>query len=170
MKVSYMMELFEYDGWANLRLTNMLDRAFGDETDLLKCEDERVHRIHSIAIHMIFAQTIWRSRAEGEFSKPTISEEEHPTPLAIRFAFGAERARFCRFLDQCNQDDQLSAKIAYKDLSGGEHSLELQQILTHIAMHSMFHRGQITSLLQELGLGSSVESTDISLFYIERQN
>ena len=42
----------------------------------------------------------------------------------------------------------------------------LWQLLQHVANHSTYHRGQITTMLRQLG--AKATSTDLIIFYRER--
>ena len=170
MTIREIVELFEYNDWANDKFVVMISNAFGDDTDLLKCEDDRVVRLQEVAVHTFAANSIWRCRLEGESPKSMLQSGDYPTPLDLKFAFGAEKARFIAFLDTISNEPQLDEPVHYRNMAGEPHHMLLKQILTHMFTHSMYHRGQISALLMELGYSSLIESTDIASFYLQKQS
>lgn len=159
--------LYEHNDWANDRLLAMLTRAFGEETDLRAADDARVRTIQETTTHIVAAQAVWRRRWEGEVPKTMLDPAEYPTPLALRMAFGAERARFWRFFEEMTEDD-VARVIHTASTTGEPRILPLGQMMHHVATHSVYHRGQVTGLLLSLGHEDAVVSTDILGFYLEK--
>jgi uncharacterized damage-inducible protein DinB len=53
--------------------------------------------------------------------------------------------------------------IAYKAFNGTAYSSKLSDIVRHVVNHGTYHRGQITTMLRQLG--KKVVSTDLILYY-----
>jgi uncharacterized damage-inducible protein DinB len=53
--------------------------------------------------------------------------------------------------------------ISYKNLKGEAYSRELWQIVLHLANHGTYHRGQIASMMRQLGF--QPPSTDLIYYY-----
>ena len=158
----------EYNEWANDRLCFMLKTAFGEETDLRRHPDAAIRAIQEAAVHIIGAQATWRTRIQGANPKEALNAADYPTPLAIRFAFGAERARFGAWLADLEQDADLQTEISYVNSQGTTYREPLEQILQHLIFHAMYHRGQITARLIDSGHESAVIFTDFIVFCRER--
>jgi uncharacterized damage-inducible protein DinB len=62
--------------------------------------------------------------------------------------------------------EDLAGRFEYRDLKGNTHSGVRWQALQHLANHGTYHRGQITTLLRQLG--AKPVSTDLIGFYRER--
>ena len=56
--------------------------------------------------------------------------------------------------------------IAKLRLDGSEHRNHLWELLLHIVNHSTYHRGQITTMLRQLG--ARTIATDITRWYREQ--
>lgn len=156
--------LYEYNDWANDRLTAMLTQIFGEETDLRATEEPRVRALQETTVHIIAAQAIWRSRWEGMSPTSRLDPAEYPTPLSLRMAFGAERARFWRFFDQIESDATLALPISYTTMDGKPYADSLQEMMQHVINHSTYHRGQVTARLLDLGHNEAVVWTDLIVF------
>ncbi len=159
--------LYAHNDWANARLMQMLTHTFGEETDLRQSETPSVRTIQEIATHMVSAQAIWRSRWEGVSPRTMLNPAEYPTPLALRMAFGAERARFWAFFEAITDDGSLDRIIQYTNTLGEPHALPLTQMMQHVLLHSTYHRGQITAHLRALGHTEHLQDTDFLYFLFE---
>jgi uncharacterized damage-inducible protein DinB len=60
-------------------------------------------------------------------------------------------------------DQKLLASFAYRDLRGNPYAQPLWQQMQHVANHSTYHRGQITTMLRQLGL--TPVPTDLIAYY-----
>jgi uncharacterized damage-inducible protein DinB len=52
----------------------------------------------------------------------------------------------------------------YKLMSGASGSSRFAEMLTHVVNHGSYHRGQVTTLLRQLG-AAPPKSTDMITFY-----
>ena len=154
----------DYNDWANDRLCSMLKTAFGEETDLRGHPNAAVRAIQETAVHMIAAQATWRTRIQGSNPKEPLEAAEYPTPLAIRFAFGAERARFGAWLAGLESDAALRREISYVNSQGTPYCEPLEEILQHLVFHAMYHRGQITARLIDTGHENAVLFIDFIVY------
>ncbi|GDX39924.1 hypothetical protein LBMAG21_02160 [Armatimonadota bacterium] len=169
MNLEDVRTLYLYNDWANDRLVQMLYTVFGEEADLRATGDAQTLAIQEAAVHIIGSQWMWRSRCLGISPTERMGASEYPTPLAIRFAFGAERARFWGYFDTMTSDDDLNRIVAFKTTEGVPYEMPLYQILQHVITHGGYHRGQITGRLLDRGDEKAILSTDLIGFYRELQ-
>jgi uncharacterized damage-inducible protein DinB len=162
-------QLYDYDDWANDRLLAMLYQAFGEETDLRHAGDVRVREIQAVTTHIVGTLTIWRTRWEGNSPTSMLDPEEYPTPLALRMAFGAERARFWGFFATLEDEEALNRVVAFTRTTGESVHFSLWQMMQHVLTHSAYHRGQVTARLLDLGHGDLLQFTDLIAYYREQQ-
>mgnify|MGYP003344223505 CR=1 FL=1 len=168
MTLSEFRTLYEFNDWANDRLGQMLYSAFGEETNLRETGDPQVTAIQEAAVHIISSQSIWRNRLQGNSPTAFMDSTEYPTPLAIRMAFGAERARFWGYFESLTAEEDLTQILSFKTLDGTPYEMPVTQILQHVITHGMYHRGQITGRLLDRGQEALLISTDLITFYRER--
>jgi uncharacterized damage-inducible protein DinB len=64
-------------------------------------------------------------------------------------------------------DDRLRERISYQNLKGERWEYSLGQMLQHVVNHSTYHRGQIITLLRQLGLKGV--STDFLLYFDDQR-
>ena len=56
-----------------------------------------------------------------------------------------------------------AANLHYRSTSGGEYDLPVWQVIMHVVNHGTYHRGQIVTMLRQLG--KPVPSLDLHVFY-----
>ena len=65
-------------------------------------------------------------------------------------------------------EDGISRVIEHKLLSGQPGRIPFWQMLQHVVNHASYHRGQVTTMLRQLGV-QPPKSMDLIAFYRERQ-
>jgi uncharacterized damage-inducible protein DinB len=63
-------------------------------------------------------------------------------------------------------DDQLAGPLTWVDSEGATITRPLWQPVIHLVNHASYHRGQIVSLLRQMGY--QPPSTDLIRFFLER--
>jgi uncharacterized damage-inducible protein DinB len=58
--------------------------------------------------------------------------------------------------------------IEYKDMRGGPRSDVFWQMVLHVVNHGSYHRGQVTTMLRQLGVAAP-RYMDLIVFYREKQ-
>jgi len=154
--------LYKYNDWANQRIlsacrpvdssafTRNLGNSFGSLRDTL--------------VHISWAEWIWLERWQGRSPKQAASFNDFPNVDAIdkRWAqIERDRKSFLEGLE----DDMLGRRIAYQNLAGQTWEYSLGQMMQHVVNHSSYHRGQIVTMLRQVGAKSV--STDYLLYFDE---
>lgn len=149
MDLATIRALYRYNSWANEQVLGAAARApRGDFTRDLKSSHAS---LRDTLTHIVWAEWIWLQRWKG--SSPTIvfSPEDFPhvERLSERFhAVEAERSVFLQDLAA----ERLLQIIEYRNLRGETWRYPLWQQLVHVVNHSTYHRGQVTTLLRQLGV------------------
>jgi uncharacterized damage-inducible protein DinB len=98
--------------------------------------------------HIIAAECLWLDRIQ-----------QKPQSLPVWPEFDLERCerqaadqarRWREYLSQM-YESELSRAVSYKNSKGEPWSSTVGDILTHVATHSAYHRGQIASHMREKG-------------------
>src|SRR2546423_6914823 len=89
--------------------------------------------------HVVAAEHLWLSRIDATKPRvavwPTLSLDES-TRLEAE-----NRARFRDLLQR--PDDTLRQRVRYRNSAGNDFENNVEEILTHVALHGHYHRGQI---------------------------
>ena len=115
-------------------------------------------------VHIVSAQWIWISRWKGEVPKGMWAAADYPTQDSIRAKWEPLAAEISAFVG-AQTEASLAAPLAYRNLKGDPFSYPLGQLMLHVTNHSTYHRGQVTTLIRQLG-GQPV-STDLVAYYAD---
>jgi uncharacterized damage-inducible protein DinB len=163
MTLQDIFTLYEYNRWANGRSLDVAEKLAAG--DLVKDLGNSFPSVRDTLAHILGAEWVWLRRWNGESPAKLTGAAEFLSVSSLRERFAAvdqERAVFLRTLSEAG----LQCPFDYKDLAGNAMRLPLVQSMQHVVNHGTYHRGQITTMLRQLG-GTPV-STDMSRFYMEK--
>ena len=140
-------KLFRYDEWAIGRSLDSLE----DLTDSKALE---------LLSHILLSEKIWLVRLKGEDSSQIPKDRQISFAECLEMTAELHRA-YLEFLDSLVEAD-LENLITYKNTKGIEFQTSIKDILLHVAMHGIYHRGQIALLVR--GGGGQAVNTDYITF------
>jgi uncharacterized damage-inducible protein DinB len=140
--------LFDYNRWANLRYLEAAE-DLSPEDGARDMGSSFPSVIRTLA-HMLGAEWVWLERWNG--SSPTSFPD-----LDALDSVAAVRARWdnlwrdqLAFLDACEAHDPRRS-ISYRNMSGTPDERPLDELMRHVINHATYHRGQLATLLRQLG-------------------
>lgn len=162
MDLATVAALCRHDAWANER---MLDAASHlTQADFVRDLKSSHGSIRGTLSHIVWAEWIWLQRWRGVSPTLVFSPANFPDADSLRERFAsveAERSVFLRGLT----DDRLLQMVEYRNLRGEPWRYPLWQQLHHVLNHSAHHRGQVATMLRQVG--STCPTTDILVYYDE---
>ena len=113
-------------------------------------------------LHLWDSNIIWNKRLEGLSieNRPTSSFSGNREELLTHWISSSEDT--IRLIGS-KGDNFLNEKISYRTLKGVPYTTVVEDILFHIVNHATYHRGQIVTMLHEVGV-SKIENTDLVNF------
>lgn len=152
-----------YNLWANTKLLNLLKEI--DAARLDKELKSSFQSINKTVCHIWGAEDIWHQRLNG-IEKPTAAGFNYSRD-AIKAIDSALKmsAMFNKFVES-KDESYFQTYQSYKDLKGNSHSNPHWQIIMHCMNHSTYHRGQIVTMLREVGI-TTIPSTDMMGYFRE---
>ena len=163
MTLKEMMSLFQYDRWATERTIESLSSL--SEDDYTKDLKSSFGGIHGTLVHVYWADCLWLARWKGNPSWPPTNVDRVPTLDALSGRWREYREDLHVYLAGLS-DSILSNPLTYRDTQGNKHSEPLYEQMQHKVNHSTHHRGQIVTMLRQLG--QKPLPTDLINFYRER--
>ena len=160
----HLLQLAHYNLWANQKLINNI--IPNDKFIWGKEVKSSFNTIAKTILHITDAQDIWLSRLRGESLTIWPSSNlasEHPS--AIGHMLIESSHRFFAFMD-AQLPTYPTKIIQYENMKGITFYNTVEEIVTHVMNHSTFHRGQLITLLRELGI-DKFSSTDMITFFRE---
>lgn len=155
--------LFDYNTWANHR---ELDAAVQlSPEQFIKPLGSSFSSVRDTLVHVCGAEWIWHERFEGRAPTAIPDLASIQTVEALRTHWLPQEASLLAFVQKLTKAD-LDRVIEYKTLNFGVYSNPLWQSMQHVVNHGTYHRGQITTMLRQLGAKPIL--TDLMHFYRER--
>jgi len=161
--ISTMESLYDYNRWAN---AVVLDAAATlTQEQFTRDLGNSFRSVRDTLAHILGAEWIWLERWKGASPKGLLEATDFPSVEALRTRWNeVERDRTAFLLTAANR---LEETISYVNTRGRTFAYPLWQMMVHVVNHSTYHRGQITTLLRQLG--SKPVSTDLLLFYDQKR-
>ena len=125
--------LFTYDDWANREEVARL-RGLSSPAAALR-----------LLAHIIGAEWLWITRIRNESAKMAVWPELSLEQCA------AEIDRLRSAWQKILQTVDRELRIDYRNSKGESWSNTVDDILTHVAMHGTYHRGQIATIVRQGG-------------------
>ena len=151
--VEYLRQLFEYDRWANHAALASLGNSVS--------QADKPFKVFS---HVIGAQRVWRARFDdppsGAQPWPVLKREE--CSAAIEDAYERWMELLGRLIDA-----ELGRDLVYLTTQDVEFRTPVRDVLTHLLMHSAYHRGQVAAAVREAG--GKPASTDYVAYLRQRK-
>src|SRR3989449_731519 len=115
--------------------------------------------------HIWGAEWIWLERLQGRSPSSLPEATQFPDMASLRERWDELEMRLLGFVRGLTQAD-LDRVFEYKTLKFGVYRNPLWESMQHLANHGTYHRGQVTTLLRQLG--AQPIATDLMHFYRER--
>jgi uncharacterized damage-inducible protein DinB len=131
-------KLFDYDYWANCEtLASLKTVPSGGE------------KPRNMFNHVIGAQRVWLSRFENP-APPSAQPWPELTLEECASAIEDLRRQWEELLDKLTPG-KLAGELTYKTTKGIEYRTPVGDILMHLVLHSVYHRGQVAAAVREAG-------------------
>ena len=131
----YLNRQFAYNEWANREVLSAIRNQGGDDARSLQ-----------LMSHIVAAERLWLERLK---ELPQSVSVWPSFDLSKCEAASKEIAQLWR--DYLNSAIDLSRVVAYKNSKGEEWTSAIEDVLTHVILHSAYHRGQIASHMRASG-------------------
>lgn len=154
--------LVDYTRWADARMLGAVAPLTPDQ--LTRDLGSSLKSVRDTVVHIASAQWIWLSRWKGESPKGMWTPTDYPTLSSIRDRWDPLREELAGFIAE-QTEESVKKPLAYKNLKGEPMSYPLGHLMLHAVNHSTYHRGQVTTLLRQLG--APPVSTDLVVYCLE---
>lgn len=127
--------MYEHVNWANQRILETLES--------IEDENQEGRRLFS---HILFAEKIWITRLQGLNSSRLPLWSDVNIEVCAELVKQNEDSSTALLTKLANTD--LEQLISYTNSKGIEFKNSVRDILTHVALHGQYHRGQINARLR----------------------
>lgn len=155
--------LYEFNSWANHRSMSAAEKLTNEQ--FVKPLGSSFSSVRDTLAHIYGAETIWLERFQGHSPSSLPDVKQFATLTSLREMWMQQESRLLAFVRGLTQTD-LDREMEYKTLKFGVYRNPLWQSMQHVVNHGTYHRGQVTTMLRQLGAEPIL--TDLMHFYRER--
>jgi uncharacterized damage-inducible protein DinB len=157
---AYFEELFQYSHWANGR-ARAAAAVLGPD-DFTRDLKNSFPSVRDTLVHIYDAEWTWLERWNGRSPGALPPGAPFATLAALEARWTAVEGEQAEFVARLT-GDALDRSLNYINRKGEPRSFPLWRQMLHVVNHSTYHRGQITTMLRQLG--AKPATTDLVVFY-----
>jgi uncharacterized damage-inducible protein DinB len=160
-----LLELLEYHHWAT-NLTVNAARALSPE-QFTQNLGSSFPSVRDTLVHVFSADRAWLGRLEGQ-APPRANAADSVDLNSLLEVWEPVLTRWPIVVESLGDAGRLDTGrlIEYKSFAGDPFTNSLDQIVRHVVNHGTYHRGQVATMLRQLGV--QAVSSDLISFYRER--
>jgi uncharacterized damage-inducible protein DinB len=155
--------LFQYNAWADRRLLDACGSLTNEQ--FTRNLGSSFGSVRDTVAHLYGAGYVWNERFQGRSPSSLLSAGAYPDLASICPKLEEMDNYYIEYASKLTQQD-LDRVIRYKGFNGDEFSNPLWQSLHQLTNHGSYHRGQIVTMIRQLGV--KPVSTDLIGFYREQ--
>jgi uncharacterized damage-inducible protein DinB len=156
-------QLYNYNAWANQRALSGAEKLSAEQ--FIKPLGSSFSSVRDTLAHICGAEWVWLERFQGRSPSALPYTGEFQDVRSLRQHWLQQQERLLNFVGGLKQAD-LDRELQYKTLKFGIYRNPLWQSMLHVVNHGTYHRGQVTTLLRQLGAEPLL--MDLMHFYRER--
>ena len=154
--------LHAFNAWDTNRIFDAVGALPAD--DVLKDMKSSHQGIHGTLFHIVAGEKIWLSRWVGNPDARLMAASEAPSLADVKAVWEKAGFDMAKFLGSMS-DKKLHETFTMTTSTGQTYTHLYWQAIQHLVDHSSYHRGQIITLMRQLG--HTPPSTGLIAFYRE---
>jgi uncharacterized damage-inducible protein DinB len=158
MNTTMIRALYDYTRWADDRALGAAEKLTPEQ--FTKALGSSFGSVRDTLVHFVSAEWIWLSRWNGTSPAAMWTAAEFPDAASVRARWSEVQRDLASFVERQNPES-LQSVCRYQNLKGQPMAFPLWQLMMHMPNHATYHRGQVTTLLRQLG--AQPVSTDFVL-------
>lgn len=164
MNLTDLKTMVDYNYWARDRLIEVVAPLTIEQ--FTKDLGSSFKSIRDTMAHVHAAEWIWHQRWIGHSPTALLPNDRFADVAALRAAWNETEKDIREYVDR-GGEGIVDEVYHFRLLNGTEGSATFWQMLQHVVNHGSYHRGQVTTMLRQLG-AQPAKSLDMIAFYRER--
>lgn len=132
-----MKSMIDHQIWANRELLDGLRKHEGSNREALM-----------LFHHLATAEQVWITRLNGQSSSHLQPWTDDADLVSLEKLIDANERSYSAYLEGLGEE-RLDDMLSYRNQSGDAFETSIRDILTHVALHGQYHRGQINRALRQ---------------------
>ena len=124
--------------------------------------------VRDTVVHIYAAEWVWYERWQGHSPTALLPADQFPDVATLRREWLEHEQKVRAYVEGIG-DAGVDRVMPYTLLSGVSSKSPFWQMLQHVVNHASYHRGQVTTMLRQLG-AAPAKSCDLITFYRELPN
>lgn len=155
--------LVDYHYWARDRVLAAVEPLTAEQ--FTRDLGNSFRSVRDTLAHLHSSEWVWLSRLQGGSPSSPLPHERFADLQAVRAAWAETESDLRAFVGGLDTAG-LERVLEYRMLNGQPSATPTSQILQHMVNHGTYHRGQVTTMLRQLG-AAPPKSLDLVTFYRE---
>jgi uncharacterized damage-inducible protein DinB len=164
MNLQDLQTMLDYHYWARDRMFEALEPLTAEQVN--RDMGNSFKSIRDTVAHLYAAEWAWYSRWQGTSPDKLLPADMFPDLAAVRLASTELEAKIRAYVEALGEAN-VTKVIEYKLLSGQPGASPVWQMVQHLVNHASYHRGQVTTMLRQLG-AQPAKPLDMIAFYRSR--
>jgi uncharacterized damage-inducible protein DinB len=161
MTKDYFIELSEYNIWANNTVCNWLEKISDEQWRQPVVSS--FNSIYETILHVASAEELLVARLKRYSKLEVLTKTFKGSKKDLIKVWKEISLGIKKFIEDM-PDDLLQQKLSFKNTKGIEYNLPYYQLLAHIVNHSAYHRGQVVTMLRQVGY-TDITSIDMVTYF-----
>lgn len=160
--VRAVLEFCRYNRWANARVFEAVSVLTQEQ--FLKDLGSSHPSVRDTLTHIVWGEWLWLQRWRGRSPQTVFQPTDFPRPDTLKARWLDVEIEQRAFTESVTAERLLSI-VRYVNLQGQTWQYPLWRQMYHLVNHSSYHRGQLTTMLRQLG--ARPVPTDFLVFHDE---
>ncbi len=165
MNLQEAVSLVDYHYWARNRILDAVEVLTPEQ--YIKDLGSSFKSIRDTLVHTYGAEWLWYLRWVGSSPSSLPDFDPFPNVASIRAPWSEQEKKIRMFVGSLAAANQLERVIKYQMMNGQDTEAVFAHMLQHVVNHASYHRGQVTTMLRQLG-APAPKSQDMIAFFRER--
>jgi uncharacterized damage-inducible protein DinB len=161
MNLQDLRALLDYHYWARDRLLEAVDPLTPEQ--FTRDLGSSFKSIRDTVAHIYAAEWAWHQRWQGQSPTALLPADLFPDVAAVRRQWLELEVKMRAFVDGLGEPG-VTRVIDYTLLNGQRGTSPIWQMLQHVVNHASYHRGQVTTMLRQMGAAPG-KSMDLIAFH-----
>jgi uncharacterized damage-inducible protein DinB len=163
MNPEHLRLLYDYNAWANRR---SLDSCAGlSQEQFTRDLGSSFRSVRDTLVHILAAEVIWLERWKGDVTAQLEPADRYPDFNSVHRRLNEVDRELVSFAADTDSE-KMATVLHYQTTAGIPQHQPYWQMMQHLANHSTYHRGQVATLLRQLG--AQPVATDLIAYLRER--
>jgi len=163
MDLETIRQLFDYNFWANQRTVAGCESI--DNERFLQQVGGSFGSVRNTLAHIMDVEWLYHERWQGRAPTSFPKAEDYSNLSDIKTRWKSIDADMSRYVGALSAND-IKRVAEFRSTKGILFRHPLWETMQHLVNHSTYHRGQVTTLLRQLG--GNAQASDMIVFYRER--